>query len=1409
MAGRSRSLIFKFAADEEQYQRGLRNVEKGMGGLATNVEKQNRRVARSTSAMHASISKGAVVAAGATGLLYEALEKGKGAIETTTELAHTTLILHKNLGLATDTASKWAAVASSRGMDPSKLAQGFGTLSKQLTAANAGSAKSTALFKALGLTTADLQSKNFDRTLGKIADGWQKMPAGPQKTAASMTLFGKSWQQLTPLLAEGSKGIDKQIGLADKYHAAFSQKGAKDVEKLIEKQRELKIAQTGLELQFTQKMAPGLLKVENAGLRVAAILGDPKLTSQQKWEKLSKLVGHLATQLEGGVEAALPHIASAIGREAPHAAEAFVHAFVNADAWGKVAIGALILKKSGGLSLAGKTAASLVAKGAGGAAGGGGGIAGLRGLTPETPMYVAVVNPGGLPGGGKGGLLKDAEKVAGGGAGARFLPALGAGSVGAATAVAYAGLMAFPSSTSAHDTNATAGARKLSLQSNARLLPHAESLGDPHDPRFGGGAGIPDWKDLQKYDDVVKRVGQDMAKLSPRQADELRAAVNRLSKDGFDGLGKLRGQIGQFANEHGFRSKVLPVIHDVDQAYADLASHGKSHLSDIKQAVVQNTADIKHSLSGQKGETQALGRNYEDAAKAVARAMGDGSVSVQTGTRLMNSYLQKALSEYGLKYTGPSINSIHSSATTQKGHTGVGAARGYIGNPGERGHDMVPLMVGRGEAILNRHQQGPVDTALRRTYGFGLGGLFARERRPHYMAAGGYAAMVAKANEIDGHHYNYEWGGGHGAGFAPGHGSGHGSGPGIGYDCSGAVSAVLHAGGLLGAPLTSGPLASYGMPGSGLVTVFANDTHTYMRMGGRYFGTSNANPGGGAGWFDGAPRPGFAVRHVAASSPKLPRVSIGSGLGQVDSLGQGQLDVQRSKDQGLLNALFAGGGRMGGGDPREKKAGGGFAGGIPRAKIPAFMQSVWGRVGPMMGDKYGMPKIAIGGDMATYHAKGVGSGRAYADMEWDTNTVRISPDMVRDLASHSSSDPGSGHNWALLSAVHEFAHAYQGLGLNHNELEGGADLFAHWAAPGVYSKLGIPYGNPWGMAYPHESAWVRRNRSHDGDGGNAWFSKGQFRGAKMASGGFVSTAYGPPWGGINGGGTTATGVDLHGSPHMYGVAVDPSVIPLGSNLSISPNPFGYSGPFKAFDTGGAIKGNRIDFYDWRGRSSQMGWGRRNVTVSGYGGSSSAKPAAKSGGGSGIGAIGASIGRALGTKKTMGGLRGNDKPLFKGSSGVLGGLALNPSDTSPGTYLTQAEQGGQSWIGAAQALASLTDDTGDDMAADVQLQAFWQTVLARVKKTGDPNSIADAANNLKSANDAITALKGSPSDQTDVASAMADLAAELKRHTDWMQNEMTVSAAAAWRTLADGIGGVVGNDLSVRQQTAGAGSVARY
>lgn len=129
-----------------------------------------------------------------------------------------------------------------------------------------------------------------------------------------------------------------------------------------------------------------------------------------------------------------------------------------------------------------------------------------------------------------------------------------------------------------------------------------------------------------------------------------------------------------------------------------------------------------------------------------------------------------------------------------------------------------------------------------------------------------FRAMLDEANKISGTHSNYEWGGGHNPQFAPTTGSGHGSGPGVGYDCSGAISAILHAAGKLDQPMVAQQFMSYGLPGPGSkqdLTIYASPTHVFAEINGRYFGTSMANPGGGAGWFTQAAVAGYAVRHVS------------------------------------------------------------------------------------------------------------------------------------------------------------------------------------------------------------------------------------------------------------------------------------------------------------------------------------------------------------------------------------------------------------------------------------------------------------------------------------------------------------------------------------------------------------------
>ena len=109
--------------------------------------------------------------------------------------------------------------------------------------------------------------------------------------------------------------------------------------------------------------------------------------------------------------------------------------------------------------------------------------------------------------------------------------------------------------------------------------------------------------------------------------------------------------------------------------------------------------------------------------------------------------------------------------------------------------------------------------------------------------------VVAGANAIA--DFPYVFGGGH-ASFVDN-----------AYDCSGSVSYALAAGGLLGAPETSGELESWGAPGPGrYITVYAAAGHTYMYVDGIMYNTAGRSGVFASRWQVGSvDNSGFVARH--------------------------------------------------------------------------------------------------------------------------------------------------------------------------------------------------------------------------------------------------------------------------------------------------------------------------------------------------------------------------------------------------------------------------------------------------------------------------------------------------------------------------------------------------------------------
>jgi hypothetical protein len=98
----------------------------------------------------------------------------------------------------------------------------------------------------------------------------------------------------------------------------------------------------------------------------------------------------------------------------------------------------------------------------------------------------------------------------------------------------------------------------------------------------------------------------------------------------------------------------------------------------------------------------------------------------------------------------------------------------------------------------------------------------------------------------------YKWGGGHGRWQD------------TGYDCSGSVSFALASAGLLGGPLDSGRLMSWGSPGRGRwITVWSNTGHVFLEVAGVRFDTSGTRVTGSRWQATMRGTAGFVARHPA------------------------------------------------------------------------------------------------------------------------------------------------------------------------------------------------------------------------------------------------------------------------------------------------------------------------------------------------------------------------------------------------------------------------------------------------------------------------------------------------------------------------------------------------------------------
>lgn len=414
------------------------------------------------------------------------------------------------------------------------------------------------------------------------------------------------------------------------------------------------------------------------------------------------------------------------------------------------------------------------------------------------------------------------------------------------------------------------------------------------------------------------------------------------------------------------------------------------------QLVPNSLQNAITSWKKNRSETEKAGTAVHQVTEKYGPFKSESHTAMRQATKDVQSFTSAGTQ--GLGAYGSNLNSFASQLGIANVHFTIGKAEkskphkklGGMVVPGSGTGDKVPLtaMVEPGEIVhvLNKKASKKLG-ALE-----AINNQYPRFKKGGAMGGGTTAAAMAEAKKINAAEYPYVWGGGHGSFAGP-------------YDCSGAVSAVLHAANLLSKPMVSGELANFGAPGPGPITIYANGVHAFMSIMGKFFGTSGSNPGGGAGFFpssiglaeahEGDSGGAFSVRHpTGAGVMELAKEMFKGPAGQLQKTGQESMNLAQKMGNKWLQKNMPG--AFGGGDKNiaEGTANGAIskivAASAAKYGVPFWIEwgiagaeSTWGKGGSNL---FGLLAAAEGANISNWKSASEQSARTMARLHREDGT---------------------------------------------------------------------------------------------------------------------------------------------------------------------------------------------------------------------------------------------------------------------------------------------------------------------------------------------------------------------------------------------------------------------------------------
>lgn len=180
-----------------------------------------------------------------------------------------------------------AYAADLAGVSTGELDAALSKFNRTIDGAARGGATESEVFERLGVAATDAQGaiRSTTDVIADVADKFQALPDGAQKSALAMDLFGRSGARLIPLLNQGAAGINEVMKEAEALGLVLSSEQAAASEVFNDNLTQLGAVSDGVANKMAAQLLPTLISITDGMFEAAK--------NTQVFEKTAEVLGNI------------------------------------------------------------------------------------------------------------------------------------------------------------------------------------------------------------------------------------------------------------------------------------------------------------------------------------------------------------------------------------------------------------------------------------------------------------------------------------------------------------------------------------------------------------------------------------------------------------------------------------------------------------------------------------------------------------------------------------------------------------------------------------------------------------------------------------------------------------------------------------------------------------------------------------------------------------------------------------------------------------------------------------------------------------------------------------------------------------------------------------------------------------